>query len=855
MWTLLRREPYRLFFPLGVGFGILGAGHWLAYAAGWSEGYSGFFHAAIQTGAFLPSFIVGFLLTALPRFTSTPAATSAEVLLFLSLLMAQPLCAARGAWVAAECCAIAWLLALAVFAGRRLAWRRAAVTPPIEFVWIPFALLFGLLGHALLIGGQLQWLPVGVLALARPLAQQGFLLAIVVGVSGFMAPRLLGRGFVAVAVTGIDPVKAHRLRQRRVQAHAAGALLLLLSFLLEGGGWLQAGYALRALVVTMVLAWTTQFHRPATVPDMYARLLRVSLWMLPLGYAGAAWLPGVRVAMLHLAFLGGYSLMIFAVGTMVVFSHAGEALTLRGRSMPLRVVGGLVAAAAALRASADWLPQAFFPIVAIAAAAWMAAGVLWLLWLRPYWLRTASAKTLEQHHAQAKARVLRTAALLLVGWAFSAPAGWSDEAAAKAPSAFDAALDQLGHPMALGSRATLKVGGEFRYRLEWRDNLNLNDAAYEDDAVHLLRTRLQAALQVEPGLKVFVQGQDSESFAASAVNRTSAAVNQLDLHQLYAELASPWKAAPLRLTLGRQELAYGDQRFVGAGNFTNTGRVFDAVKLRFLHAKDWTTDLWFAQVVPVNRVRPDAADHGENFYGWYTSMARLPRHTIDAFLLIRHDRDNELVGERSGQRGQLKEYTLGNRVKGAWHALDYGLEGAWQTGSRAHNVIRAWAWHQELGYTWGTCPWKPRLGMEYNHGSGDDDTSDGRFGTFTAPYPTNHTPYGEIDFTSLRNLDHLELNASATPHQRVKLTGKYHWFFLDSNKSAWFNSSQGVFRAAAANASRTLGQETDLMATWALSPHLQLAAAYAYFHAGAFARDSGADENAHYAYVQSMLSF
>lgn len=855
MWALWRCEPYRLFFPLGISFGLLGAGHWLAYAAGWSDRYSGFFHASIQTGAFMPSFILGFLLTALPRFAAAPPATSLELSVFLGLMIAGVGCAARKAWLLSQLCNIAWLAGLAVFAGRRFARKQADVGPPTEFVWIPFALFYGIAGNLLLILGQRSWLPVQVLTLARPLAQQGFLLAMVVGVAGFMAPRLMGRGFVPVASAPADALAARRVRQRRMLVHAAAALLLGVSFLLEGQGWLQAGYLLRAGVVTGVLAWTTQFYRPTAVPDTYAQLLRVSLWLLPAGYAGAALMPAYRVAWLHLAFIGGFSVMAFAVGTMVAFSHAGDALALRGRLLPLQMVGALVLAAAMVRVGADGWPQHFFVMVGMAAALWMAAAALWLLWLGPRWLRATSVEALERDHAQAKARVLRTALLVLACCSVGAPAAWAAETATPTPSTFDAVLDRWGQPLALGPRAKLKFGGEWRYRLELKDDFTLNTQSYEDDAVHLLRTRLHADLQTDLGLRVFVQGQDSESFAGSGLNRTANSVNQLDLHQLYAEWASPWEAAPVRLNIGRQELTYGDQRFVGAFGWSNVSRVFDAVKLRYLHAEDWTTDVWFAQVVPVDRVKPDSADHEENFYGWYTSIAQLPGHTVDTFLLVRHDLDNELSGERAGQRGQSKEYTLGNRVKGAWRALDYGIEWAWQFGSRAHNPIRAWAWHQELGYTWGPCAWKPRLGMEYNHGSGDDDTSDGRFGTFTAPYPTNHTPYGEIDFTSLRNLDHLELNASAAPHPRVKLTTKYHWFFLDSNKSAWFNSSQGTFRAATPNASRTLGQESDWLASWKATEHLALAVGYAYFHAGAFARDSGASDNAHFAYLQSTLSF
>src|SRR6266571_166000 len=64
-------DPYRIFFPLGIVLGAMGVSIWPVYYFGLTEGYSGRAHAFVQTDGFLYSFIVGFLLTAVPRFTGT----------------------------------------------------------------------------------------------------------------------------------------------------------------------------------------------------------------------------------------------------------------------------------------------------------------------------------------------------------------------------------------------------------------------------------------------------------------------------------------------------------------------------------------------------------------------------------------------------------------------------------------------------------------------------------------------------------------------------------------------------------------------------------------------------------------
>src|ERR1041385_5916340 len=64
-------DPYRLFFPLGIILGLLGVSIWPLYYYGRTPGYSGRAHAFVQTDGFLYAFIIGFLLTAIPRFTGT----------------------------------------------------------------------------------------------------------------------------------------------------------------------------------------------------------------------------------------------------------------------------------------------------------------------------------------------------------------------------------------------------------------------------------------------------------------------------------------------------------------------------------------------------------------------------------------------------------------------------------------------------------------------------------------------------------------------------------------------------------------------------------------------------------------
>ncbi len=417
-------------------------------------------------------------------------------------------------------------------------------------------------------------------------------------------------------------------------------------------------------------------------------------------------------------------------------------------------------------------------------------------------------------------------------------------------------LDVLFQPISIwDENITFQLSGQYRYRLELRDDFNFNDARFEDDDIHLMRTRLNGKLQIGPYLKIFAQAQDAESFAGRQAHKSRAFVNRLDLRQLYGEVISPWEDIPVSVKVGRQELSYGDQRFVGAFNWSNVARVFDAVKVTVTPVSWFNFDIFLSQVVQVNRSQPDSSNHNDNFYGIYSTLKPFQEHLIDTFLFIRHNQNRGIVGEVPGRLGQLKEYTFGNRFKGKKWNFDYGLEWALQLGSRAHDEINAWALHVEAGYTFKDCPWSPRLSFEYNHGSGDSDPTDGKNENFDNLFPTNHMHYGYMDFASLRNIENIKLAFDLKPHKKIKLTTAYHWFFLDTTNSAWFNAGQGVIRPRSPGASNTIGQELDLTLKWNMNEHLNLFVGYSHFNAGAFIKDTGASDNANFFYVQSTINF
>lgn len=88
----------------------------------------------------------------------------------------------------------------------------------------------------------------------------------------------------------------------------------------------------------------------------------------------------------------------------------------------------------------------------------------------------------------------------------------------------------------------------------------------------LLRTRLGFEAIPLENVRVFIQARDSRVFGEEP--HTLANFRNLDLHQGYVEIKKLF-TDELTLRLGRQELAYANERLIGAVGWHNVGRSFD----------------------------------------------------------------------------------------------------------------------------------------------------------------------------------------------------------------------------------------------------------------------------------------
>jgi uncharacterized protein involved in response to NO len=138
---------------------------------------------------------------------------------------------------------------------------------------------------------------------------------------------------------------------------------------------------LRAAVASAVVLSTVQPWRLPLVHTTLARCVWTAHWLVILSLWLIAIVPLYRIDLLHVLFIGGFSLLILAVGTRVTLSHGGHSLSLERGSWPLRIglSTGLVAMLA--RVGAPFAPFSYFEHLALAGLLWIGGILFWGFYL------------------------------------------------------------------------------------------------------------------------------------------------------------------------------------------------------------------------------------------------------------------------------------------------------------------------------------------------------------------------------------------------------------------------------------------------------------------------------------------
>ncbi|MFH1571429.1 MAG: alginate export family protein [Gemmatimonadota bacterium] len=332
------------------------------------------------------------------------------------------------------------------------------------------------------------------------------------------------------------------------------------------------------------------------------------------------------------------------------------------------------------------------------------------------------------------------------------------------------------------------VSGEVRTRSEWNDADFTSGAA---DLVQLMRSRVRVVGRPYILTRVIVELQDGRLWGEET-SPSDAAGDAIDFHQAYVELDEISNTA-LGISLGRQELVYGNGRVVGAPSWSNQGRAFDAVRLKYGGAS--RAELLYGKL-------KEKGVRDRNLYGLAGYLDR-KRHHAEPYLLVEHDKGagvDRLLRANLGLRADGQEATA------TGHVFGYALEGILQAGEAGGQDVLAYLAAASVNYS-GPGWTRPRVDLGLDWLSGDDDPASGKRKAFDTLYGTRHGVLGLMDLfsdipadTGQRGLADFYLKGEMSASEEVRLGLHVHHFALVEGTG------------------NNLGQEADVVLTYQYNP-------------------------------------
>lgn len=321
--------------------------------------------------------------------------------------------------------------------------------------------------------------------------------------------------------------------------------------------------------------------------------------------------------------------------------------------------------------------------------------------------------------------------------------------------------------------------------------------------------------------------------------------NRSDLLQYYVDLDLwDFEGGSLHFRAGRQFLKYGSQYFVSPLAWANTYRNFEGFRLYYQSAT-WDIDAFSVRpvngaAVPMNYrpVQHDIPDDNVWFCGVYASQRKFAGGALDLYWLWNK------VDETDVQRHDGNRHTLAARYWGTKPLPDvlptrttwlWDLEGGWQFGdddflTGPDREVSAGFGSLTGAFTFTELSWTPSLKGLFWWGSGDGNPGSGTVSTLTTLYPFGHFYWGILDNFNGANLLDYSVQVTVKPQRKTTFQAAWHWFDKERRDDFIYNIAGTPLGGP--TASRHIGQELDLIGTYAVNANLELQLGYSWFWYG-----------------------
>ena len=292
-------------------------------------------------------------------------------------------------------------------------------------------------------------------------------------------------------------------------------------------------------------------------------------------------------------------------------------------------------------------------------------------------------------------------------------------------------------------QTTLSLGGEIRehYQNYTHANFGQIPTSYVTENPHqwLHRLLIHSDLQVHPKFRLFAQINNTVRFLNPNPITSQVEQNTFSFHQWFAELKlkDQWI-----LRLGRQELLFGQERFIAAREGPNNRQSF--VGAHLIHKqKNIKTDLFYTHPVKLNLGAFDDELSTEKLAGIHVKYDRIVKElNLDAYYYY----FESYAREYYSSIGAENRHTLGLHAYSNPRRFNYDFEISKQLGRFKTLAIQSFmaVWDVNLAV-------KPHryIGFSGNFVPGDQSSSDEYLNTFNTLFA--RPPFGQTVALNISN--------------------------------------------------------------------------------------------------------
>jgi hypothetical protein len=402
----------------------------------------------------------------------------------------------------------------------------------------------------------------------------------------------------------------------------------------------------------------------------------------------------------------------------------------------------------------------------------------------------------------------------------------------------------------------LLLGLQARGRVESLDRYYRQASLPSDEGFY---TRVRAYIGIREILDPFrftIELADARRLGIDRFAPTTSEMDHLGFLQAYAELHfdDALFGLPSSFSAGRFSFDAVDRRLIARNRYRNTANAFDGVRWRVGNDQS----LWEATVFALRPVRRgfdpfDNVSQGARLFcgGYATFRARSPEMVLEPYYFYLEDERNPATAR------QL--HTAGLHAFGELHDgfFDYDLSAAAQWGDLGGLDHAAHAIHAEIACNFRH-PWRPRLALWVNYGSGDADPNDGNSGRFAELFGAPFGMYGFTRYFTWENTLSPVISISFRPAEKIRVEFLLRSYLLARKRDVWVRARDAMGNPRqdpTGSSGRHVGEEVDVRVRWQPRKGLLIDTGVGHFMPGSFVEGTGQAPDSTLIYFQAQQDF